>query len=47
MAGRLAEQYPNTNKDITADVRPIMENTGLYYMKPCFWRRSARLDWCC
>ena len=29
----LAVQYPKTNKDITADVRPIIQITGLYFMK--------------
>lgn len=37
LARGLAAQYPDTNKDITADVRPIMEITGLYYMKPLFF----------
>jgi predicted permease len=36
LSGRLAAQYPDTNKDITADVRPIMEITGVYFMKPLF-----------
>lgn len=36
LAGRLAAQYPDTNKDITADVRPIIEITGVYFMKPLF-----------
>jgi putative ABC transport system permease protein len=36
IAGRLAAQYPETNKDFTADVRPIMEITGVYFMKPLF-----------
>jgi putative ABC transport system permease protein len=37
LAARLATQYPDTNKDITVDVRPIMEITGLYFMKPLFY----------
>jgi putative ABC transport system permease protein len=37
MAGRLAVQYPDTNKDITAEVRPILEITGLHFLKPLFW----------
>jgi putative ABC transport system permease protein len=37
LAHGLAVQYPGTNKDITAEVRPIMEITGLYYMKPLFF----------
>ena len=37
LAQGLATQYPDTNKDLTADVRPIMEITGLYYMKPLFF----------
>ncbi|HXN21142.1 MAG TPA: ABC transporter permease [Candidatus Dormibacteraeota bacterium] len=36
MARRLAQQYPNTNKDITADVRPIIEIYGAYFMRPLF-----------
>jgi putative ABC transport system permease protein len=36
LAAGLAQQYPITNKDITTDVRPIMEITGLYFMKPLF-----------
>ena len=36
LAKGLATQYPDTNKDMTADVRPIMEITGLFYMKPLF-----------
>jgi putative ABC transport system permease protein len=36
LAARLAAQYPATNKDITAEVRPILEITGLFYMKPIF-----------
>jgi putative ABC transport system permease protein len=34
MARDLAVQYPNTNRDITAIVVPIMQLTGLYFMKP-------------
>jgi putative ABC transport system permease protein len=37
LAQGLAAQYPDTNKDITADVAPIMEITGLYYIKPLFF----------
>ena len=37
LAAGLVAQYPDTNKDITADVRPIMEITGLYFMKPLFF----------
>ena len=37
LAQGLAAQYADTNKDITADVRPIMEITGLYYIKPLFF----------
>ena len=37
LAAGLAEQYPLTNKNITADVRPIMEITGLYFMRPLFY----------
>ena len=37
LAQGLATQYPDTNKDVTADVRPIMEITGLFYMKPLFF----------
>jgi putative ABC transport system permease protein len=36
-ARRLADQYPDTNKDMTVDVRPIMEITGLFFMKPLFY----------
>jgi predicted permease len=36
LAGRLARQYPDTNKDITADVLPIMAVTGLYLIRPLF-----------
>ena len=36
IAGRLAAQYVDTNKEITAEVRPIMEITGVYFMKPLF-----------
>jgi len=36
IAARLAEQYPNTNKGVTAEVRPILEITGLYFMRPLF-----------
>jgi predicted permease len=36
LAAGLAAQYPDTNKDETANVRPIMEITGVYYMKPLF-----------
>jgi putative ABC transport system permease protein len=36
LAGRLAAQYQSTNKEVTADVRPIMEITGVYFMKPVF-----------
>jgi predicted permease len=34
IAQNLAAEYPNTNKDITAIVMPIMQITGLYFMKP-------------
>jgi putative ABC transport system permease protein len=37
LAHGVAVQYPDTNKDITADVRPIMEISGVYYMKPIFF----------
>lgn len=36
LAARLADSYPDTNKDITADVRPIMEITGVYFLRPLF-----------
>jgi putative ABC transport system permease protein len=36
LAGNLAAQYPNTNKDITAAVMPIQQLYGLYYMEPLF-----------
>ena len=41
LAARLATQYPNTNKDITAEVRPIIQITGLYFMKPLFFALFA------
>ena len=34
MAANLAAQHPDTNKDVTAVVRPIMQLTGLYFMRP-------------
>ena len=34
MSQNLAAQYPNTNKDVTTEVRPIEQITGLYFMKP-------------
>jgi putative ABC transport system permease protein len=34
IAANLAGEYPNTNKDITAIVIPIMQLTGLYFMEP-------------
>jgi putative ABC transport system permease protein len=34
VAGNLAAEYPNTNKNITAVVVPIMQLTGLYFMEP-------------
>ncbi len=34
LAGALAVRYPNTNKDVTAIVMPIMQLTGLYFMEP-------------
>jgi len=34
LAQSLTAQYPNTNKDVTAVVVPIMQLTGLYFMKP-------------
>ena len=37
LAERLAVQYPDANKDITAEVRPIVEISGLYYIKPLFF----------
>ena len=36
LAARLAAQYPDTNRDVTANVRPIEEITGVYFMKPLF-----------
>lgn len=36
VAQRLAGQYPDTNKNLSADIRPIMEITGLYFMRPLF-----------
>lgn len=41
LATRLATQYPDTNKDITAEVRPIIEITGLYFIKPLFFALFA------
>jgi len=41
LAARLAAQYPDTNKDITAEVRPIIEITGLYFIKPLFFALFA------
>jgi putative ABC transport system permease protein len=34
LARNLAAEYPNTNKDVTAIVVPIMQLTGLYFMEP-------------
>jgi putative ABC transport system permease protein len=34
IAQNLATQYPTTNKGVTAVVVPIMQLTGLYFMKP-------------
>jgi putative ABC transport system permease protein len=34
LASRLAVEYPDTNKHITANAFPIMNITGLYLMKP-------------
>ena len=34
LAGNLAAQYPATNKGVTAIAVPIMQLTGLYFMKP-------------
>jgi predicted permease len=36
IAGRLAAQYASTNKEITAEVHPIIWITGVYFMKPLF-----------
>jgi putative ABC transport system permease protein len=36
LAARLATQYLDTNKDVTAEVRPIIEITGLHFMRPLF-----------
>jgi putative ABC transport system permease protein len=36
LSQRLAAQYPDTNKDVTAEVRPILEITGVYFMRPLF-----------
>ncbi len=36
IAGRLALQYPATNKDLTANVQGIAEITGVYFMRPIF-----------
>lgn len=36
LAQGLAAQYPETNKDVTEDVRPIMEITGVYGARPVF-----------
>ena len=36
IAGRLAIQYPATNKRLTADVEPIAQITGAYAMRPLF-----------
>ncbi|MBA0086160.1 MAG: ABC transporter permease, partial [Acidobacteria bacterium Pan2503] len=41
LAEGLAAQYPDTNKDLTAEVRPIMEITGLYNVKPVFFALFA------
>jgi putative ABC transport system permease protein len=41
LARRLATEYPDTNKDITAEVRPIIEITGLYFIKPIFFALFA------
>jgi putative ABC transport system permease protein len=34
LAKNLADQYPDTNRDVTAQVMPIMQLTGLYFMRP-------------
>jgi putative ABC transport system permease protein len=31
-----AQQFPDTNKDVTADVRPILEVTGVHFLRPLF-----------
>lgn len=36
LARTLAAQYPNTNSDVTTEVLPILNITGLYYMRPLF-----------
>ena len=36
ISGRLASQYPDTNKGLLTDVRPIGEITGAYNMRPLF-----------
>ena len=36
IAGRLAREYPDTNKDLTAEVQPIGVITGAYNMRPLF-----------
>jgi putative ABC transport system permease protein len=41
IATRLAAEYPDTNKNVTAEIRPILEITGLYFMKPLFFALFA------
>lgn len=36
IASRIAKQYPNTNRDLTADVQSILQITGAYNMRPIF-----------
>lgn len=36
IAGRLAKQYPDTDKDLIGTVQPIAEITGVYNMRPLF-----------
>jgi putative ABC transport system permease protein len=36
ISGRIASQYPDTNKGLVADVRPIAEITGAYDSRPLF-----------
>jgi putative ABC transport system permease protein len=41
IATRLATEYPDTNKNVTAEIRPIIEITGLYFIKPLFFALFA------
>ena len=47
LARQLAAEYPDADKGLTAEVRPILEITGLYRLRPLLLRYSPPSDLSC